>query len=114
MKRPKRAGFQPIHSVSPVALAVVATPSFARIAKKLHAREKKVLDQAVRRVAEDPALGEEKKGDLSGVFVYKFKLNQQETLLAYSLKPDKHSPDEVVLLAVGSHENFYAQLKRSG
>ena len=96
-----------------MALAVVATPSFARIAKKLQTREKKVLDQAVRSVADDLAIGEEKKGDLSGVFVSKFKLNQQETLLAYSFKPDKHLPDEVVLRAVGPHENFYAQLKRT-
>ncbi|ABM40040.1 type II toxin-antitoxin system RelE/ParE family toxin [Polaromonas naphthalenivorans] len=94
-------------------LAILTTPSFARIAKKLHAKEKKILDQAVRNVADDPTIGEEKKGDLSGVFVYKFKLNNQETLLAYSLNPDKRAPDEVVLLAVGPHENFYSQLKRS-
>jgi hypothetical protein len=46
------------------------------------------------------------------VFVYKFKLNNQETLLAYELRPDKNAPTEAVLLAVGSHENFYAALKR--
>jgi len=78
----------------------------------MHSKDKLVLDQAVKDVAGDPSLGEEKRGDLSSVFVYKFKLNKQETLLAYELKPDKIKPDEVVLLAVGPHENFYADLKR--
>ena len=93
-------------------LAVNATPSFSRAAKKLHARDKKVLDQAIQAILVNPPLGEEKKGDLSGVFVYKFKLNNQETLLAYELRPHKNAPTEAVLLAVGSHENFYAALKR--
>lgn len=93
-------------------LLVTATPSFARVAKKLHAKDKKVLDAAVKSVAANHALGVEKRGDLADVFVYKFKLNAQETLLAYSLRPDKTRPTELVLLAVGPHENFYAQLKR--
>ncbi|MFZ2121988.1 MAG: type II toxin-antitoxin system RelE/ParE family toxin [Rhodoferax sp.] len=41
-----------------------------------------------------------------------FKLNNQETLPAYELSPDKQAPEAVALLGVGPHENFYAQLKR--
>ena len=93
-------------------LDIQVTTSFARTAKKLHPRDKKVLDQAVRDVADNPNIGEEKRGDLAGYFVYKFKLNNQETLLAYALRPDKFKPTSVVLMAVGPHENFYAQLKR--
>ena len=78
----------------------------------MHAKDKVTLDQAVKKIAVDPWVGEEKRGDLSGVFVYKFKLNAQETLLAYELSPNKTTPDTVVLLAVGPHENFYTQLKR--
>jgi mRNA-degrading endonuclease RelE of RelBE toxin-antitoxin system len=92
--------------------AVIATPSFQRVAKKMHAKDKLVLDQAVKEVASHPQIGEEKRGDLAGVFVHKFKLNSQETLLAYELSPDKLIPDTVVLLGVGPHENFYTQLKR--
>lgn len=91
---------------------VVASPSFARVAKKLHANDKKALDEAVRSVAAAPLLGEEKRGDLAGVFVHKFKLNHQLTLLAYEINPSKLKPEEIVLLAVGPHENFYTQLKR--
>ena len=95
-----------------MALAILVTPSFARVVKKLHSQDKAVLDAAVQAVASDPALGEEKRGDLSGVFVHKFKLNKQETLLAYRLQPDTLAPQELVLLAVGPHGNFYPQLKR--
>jgi len=93
-------------------LDIQVTTSFGRTAKKLHPRDKKVVDQAVRDVADNSSLGEEKRGDLAGYFVYKFKLNNQETLLAYALRPDKFKPTSVVLMAVGPHENFYAQLKR--
>jgi hypothetical protein len=93
-------------------LRVTASPSFSRIARKWHAKDKKVLDEAIQWIAANHQSGEEKKGDLAGVHVYKFKLNQQDTLLAYELKPDKFKPSELVLLAVGPHENFYAALKR--
>jgi hypothetical protein len=95
-----------------MALAVLSTKSFDRVVKRLHAKDKSVLDDAVRAVANDSSVGEEKRGDLASVFVYKFKLNQQETLLAYELQPNKKKPATVVLLAVGPHENFYSQLKR--
>ena len=95
-----------------MALAILAPPLSARMAKQLHSQDKAAPDAAVQAAATDPALGEEKRGDLSGVFVHKFKLNKQETLLAYRLQPDKLAPEALVLLAVGPHENFYAQLKR--
>ena len=93
-------------------LSVTASPSFSRIAKKLHTKDKQLLDDAIQWIAANHAGGEEKKGDLAGIFVYKFKLNHPETLLAYELKPDKFKPNELVLLAIGTHENFYAALKR--
>ena len=46
------------------------------------------------------------------MFFHQFKLNNQETLLAYELRPHKNTPAEAMLLAVGPHENFYAALKR--
>jgi mRNA interferase RelE/StbE len=95
-----------------VALTISATSSFDRVVKKLHAKDKGVVDLAVAAVAKNPAIGEEVKGDLQGVFVHKFKLNKQETLLAYELMPDKRKPKIVVLLAIGPHENFYTALGR--
>lgn len=92
-------------------LKVRAVPTFLRAAKKLHANQKAVLDDAVREIASQPSVGEEKRGDLASVFVHKFKMNSQEFLLAYELLPNKQAPDEMVLLALGSHENFYRNLK---
>jgi mRNA-degrading endonuclease RelE of RelBE toxin-antitoxin system len=93
-------------------LSVTASPSFTRIAKKLHTKDKQILDKAIQWIAANHLSGDEKRGDLDGVFIYTFKLKQQETLLAYELKPDKFKPSALVLLAVGPHENFYAALKR--
>lgn len=93
-------------------LDVLATPTFAKAVKKLHAKDKTMVDNAVKAIANDPAIGEEKKGDLAGVFVHKFKINKQEVLLAYQLRPSKYQPISVLLLSLGSHENFYAELKR--
>ena len=93
-------------------LAVSASLSFNRVAKKLRAHDKKVLDAAIKAILENPHIREEKKGDLAGVFVFKFKLNSQDTLLDYELKPTKKGPAEAMLLAVGPHQNFYSALKR--
>jgi mRNA interferase RelE/StbE len=70
---------------------VRATPTFGRAVKKLHARDKKAVDDAVREIIKAPKIGEEKKGDLAGVQL---------------------EPDAIVLLSLGSHENFYRNLKR--
>lgn len=93
-------------------LEVLVTPTFAKAVKKLHAKDKTAVDKAVKAVAHDPAIGEEKKGDLAGIFVHKFKINKQEILLAYQLHPSKFQPVSVLLLSLGSHENFYTELKR--
>jgi mRNA-degrading endonuclease RelE of RelBE toxin-antitoxin system len=91
-------------------MKVVQTPTFQRTAKKLHANQKKDLDQAVRSIMENPSIGAIKHGDLAGVLVHKFKMVKQLTLLAY-IYQDKTVT--LTLLAVGSHENFYRDLKKS-
>ncbi len=93
-------------------LRVLNTPTFNKVVKKLFARDKITVDAAIKKIANDPSLGEEKKGDLAGIFVFKFKMNKQEVLLSYALLPSKESPVEIVLLSLGSHENFYDVLKR--
>lgn len=56
----------------------------------------------------DPKLGEQKKGDLAFLRVYKFKMAKQLMLLGYSYQ-DKAIVLE--LIALNSHENFYRDLK---
>ena len=89
-------------------MRVLATPTFDRIAKKLHKQQKAVLDEAVRDIADNPVIGEEKIGDLAGIRVYKFVLSDQLILLAYRILDQ----ETIKLLTLGPHENFYRDLKR--
>lgn len=86
---------------------VLQSALFKRAYKRLHPNQKADVDDAIAEIVVDPTLGEAKKGDLAGVFVYKFKCNGQLALLAY-----EYDPSSRLLLLVGSHENFYRSLKR--
>jgi len=70
-----------------MALAVLVTPSFARAAKKLHTKDKAVLDAAIKVVASAPSRGAEKRGDQVGFFVHTFKRNNREIDLASGESP---------------------------
>jgi len=90
-------------------LEILHYPSFLRTLKRLHKNEKKDLDDAVLAVTNDINVGELKKGDLNGIRVYKFQMVNQLALLAYEYDDVK---DALTLLALGSHENFYRDLKK--
>jgi mRNA-degrading endonuclease RelE of RelBE toxin-antitoxin system len=89
---------------------VVQTPSFKKAVKKLKPNQKQDLDIAVKTLMQDPKLGEQKKGDLAFLRVYKFKMSKQLTLLGYSYEDGALVLE---LITLGSHENFYRDLKRS-
>lgn len=88
-------------------LQVLQSAAFSRAYKKLHKNRKVDVDDAVEAIIKTPGAGEPKRGDLSGVYVYKFKSNSQLMLLAYEFDPETR-----MLLLLGSHENFYRDLKR--
>lgn len=92
------------------AKSVLQTPTFKKAVKKLKPNQKKNLDSAIKTLMETPTLGEIKKGDLSFLRVHKFKMNKQLTLLGYSFDDGKLVLE---LIALGSHENFYRDIKRS-
>jgi mRNA-degrading endonuclease RelE of RelBE toxin-antitoxin system len=79
---------------------------FEKKVKKMSKAEKDALDREVRNIAENPNVGEEKKGDLKGVFVHKFKLKTILYLLAY-----RKTGLDLELIMIGSHENYYRDLK---
>ena len=82
---------------------------FGRRIKKLKADEKKSLDKAIKKIILDTSVGAMKIGDLSGVQVYKYKHGVRQYLLAYRVE---EKGKLLTLLALGSHENFYRDLKR--
>lgn len=86
---------------------VLQSAAFARAYKKLHKNRKVDVDAAVDVIVQSPDAGEPKRGDLAGVYVYKFKSQDQLMLLAYEFDPGTR-----MLLLLGTHENFYRDLKR--
>lgn len=86
---------------------VQQSATFKRAYKRLHPKQKADADDAVTEIVRDPSVGEAKKGDLAGVYVYTFKCCGQLTLLAY-----EYDPQTRLLLLLSSHENFYRDLKR--
>ena len=89
---------------------VAQTNLFLRAIKNLHTNQKTDLDNAVKTIMKAPNIGQSKTGDLSSVLVYKFKMMKQLTLLAYSYDEQTIT---LTLLALGTHENFYRDLKKS-
>lgn len=89
-------------------MQVLQSGTFKKALKKLHANQKACLDEAVRIILSDPLIGAQKTGDLSLVRVHKFHMLDQLTLLAYKYDEQNSS---IILLALGSHENFYRDLK---
>jgi len=83
------------------------TPTFRKSFKKLYKRQQEEVKKEIKKIVNDPDIGEEKKSELNRVFVHKFKIDQQLTLLAYQFDPVTR-----ILLMLGSHQNFYKDLKR--
>ena len=89
-------------------MRILVTPTFDRAAKKLYRPQKAELDEAVKTVAGDAKIGEEKVGDLAGIRIYKFRMSNQLWLLSYRILDE----DSIKLLTVGPHGNFDRDLKR--
>ena len=89
-------------------LSVIQSHSFKKAVKKLHKNQKADLDAAVRTLMDNTNLGIQKVGDLSSVRIYKFKMLKQLTLLAYQIDDGQLV---LTLLMIGTHENFYRDVK---
>lgn len=87
---------------------ILQTPTFRKALKKLHKNQKTALDASVKALVQNPYLGEQKKGDLAFLRVYKFKMMKQLTLLGYRYEEDTVTLE---LMALGAHENFYRDVK---
>jgi hypothetical protein len=89
-------------------MQILQTTSFKKAIKKLYLNQKQALDNAIRQIIENPTCGNDKKGNLVGIKVYKFHMLDQLTLLAYQYDEEQKT---IVLLALRTHENFYRDLK---
>ena len=87
-------------------MKILQSRSFERKVKKFTKVEKKKLDGEIKKIIKAPSIGSEKKGDLRGVFVHKFKIHTLQYLLAYKFKREN-----LELIMIGPHENYYRDLK---
>jgi mRNA interferase RelE/StbE len=79
---------------------------FENKVKKLPKQQKEILDSEIKKITANPLIGEEKKGDLRGVYVYKFKIKSLLYLLSYRM-----IKSDLELIMIGPHENYYRDLK---
>ena len=87
-------------------MKILQSRSFERKVKKFTNTQKKKLDHEIRKIIESPSAGSEKKGDLRGIYVHKFKIKTDQYLLAY-----RFTDESLELIMIGPHENYYKNLK---
>ena len=88
------------------AMKVYQSSSFAKKVKKFEKNQKLELDTEIEKIIQDPSTGSEKKGDLRGIFVHKFRIQSTLYLLSYRM-----SGQDIELIMIGPHENYYRDLK---
>lgn len=89
-------------------LTIKQAHSFKQTIKKLPKQHKTILDDEIKKLMQNPFLGECKKGNLDYLRVHKFKIFTQEVLLGYMYEEEVLS---LILLKLAAHENFYRDLK---
>lgn len=87
-------------------MKILQSRSFERKVKKFSKQDKVTLDKQIQIIIEKPSIGEEKKGDLRGVHVHKFKIKTILYLLSY-----RFMGDNLELIMIGPHQNYYRDLK---
>ena len=87
-------------------MRIIQSRTVEKRGRRFRKEEKKVLDQQVRKMVADPGVGQEKRGELRGVFVHKFKIHATQYLLFYRLQ----DADTLGLIMIGPHENYYRDL----
>lgn len=88
-------------------MGILYKPPFKKFVKKQSRAFQLAIEDEVEGVRNTPDMGEAKKGDLTGLRVHKFKFQRQEYLIAY-----KEKSNTIIFYMIGTHENFYRELKQ--
>ena len=83
------------------------TPAFRKFVKKQTPPLQLAIQDEVDRIIAHTEIGEGKTGDLISFQVHKFKFRRQEYLIAYEIVGE-----ELIFFMIGTHENFYRDLKK--
>jgi len=88
-------------------MLILYKPPFKKFVKKQTRSFQLVIEDEVEAVIQNPLAGEGKKGDLTGLRIHKFSYQGQKFLLSYVFRTQR-----IVFFTIGSHENFYRELKK--
>lgn len=87
-------------------IEIQQTPTFKKAFKRLSDKQKDLVDDEIEKIIDDPEIGERKKGDLSHLWVHKFKMEGHQVLLGYSWN---QYGLVITLMNIAPHENFYQE-----
>lgn len=87
------------------------SPSAERYFKKLKDKQlKEKFKKALQIIRKNPYVGQSKHGDLTGIYCYDVFYDKSNYEIAYTIF--EVDGKKVVVLLVGTRENFYEELKR--
>ena len=90
---------------------VIFLPPARNFLKKLKDKTlKKLFEDAIEKISENPQIGQVKTGDLSGIYAYGFNYNKISYRIAYKVEMNDDGTLTIIIMA-GVHENFYKKLK---
>ena len=79
-------------------------------AAKYFQKLKDKFAEAIKKIKENPEIGDMKKSDLAGIYGYDIFYNKINYELAYTIKIEDKKI--VIVLLAGTRENFYKTLKK--
>jgi mRNA-degrading endonuclease RelE of RelBE toxin-antitoxin system len=71
--------------------------------------QKPDLEQIIKKIEENPAIGQEQKGDLKGIYIYQFKMNDKKYLLSYRIKQST-----IEIITFGQREKYFRTIDTAG
>lgn len=86
-------------------------PPASKYLKKLKDKKlKELFRNSLNEICKNPFIGTLKKGDLSGIYGYDLYYQKTNYEIAYIIE-ETNNENIIVVIMVGTRENFYEQLK---
>jgi mRNA-degrading endonuclease RelE of RelBE toxin-antitoxin system len=90
-------------------MAVYKTKRFTNALERLAEGDQALIEDAIDSVIANPLIGDQKKGDLKHLRVFKTDIRETEYLIGYNWDSGRLT---LHLLQLGTHENYYRDASR--